>query len=218
MGGIYMIQNKPFVITISRMLGSGGAYIGQQLSNRLNALYLDREIVNEAAKEFDISEEELSIYDERPASFWESMFKASKVINESMYTAPKFFILDDRLVFNVERQIIERTVKENSAVIIGRGGSHILRDHPRHISVFLHADVDFRKSRVQNLYNLDEKDAIKRIAESDKRRSNFYKIFTGNEFSDSTQYTLCFDTSKVGLDECTHIILKYAKQKFGLLK
>ena len=213
-----MIQIEPFVVTISRMLGSGGAYIGQQLSNRLNVLYLDREIVNEAAKEFNISEEELSIYDERPASFLESIFKTSKVINDSMYTPPKFFIPDDRLVFNVEKQIIERTVKDNSAVIIGRGGSHILRDHPRHISVFLHGDVDLRKSRVQSLYNLNEKDAIKMITESDKRRSNYYKIFTGHEFSDSTQYTLCFDTSKVGLDECAHIILKYAKQKFGLLK
>ncbi len=218
MGGISMIQIEPFVVTISRMLGSGGAYIGQQLSNRLNVLYLDREIVNEAAKEFNISEEELSIYDERPASFLESIFKTSKVINDSIYTPPKFFIPDDRLVFNVEKQIIERTVKDNSAVIIGRGGSHILRDHPRHISVFLHGDVDFRKSRVQSLYNLNEKDAIKMITESDKRRSNYYKIFTGHEFSDSTQYTLCFDTSKVGLDECAHIILKYAKQKFGLLK
>ena len=31
-----MKQTKPFAITINRQLGSGGAYIGQQLASKLN--------------------------------------------------------------------------------------------------------------------------------------------------------------------------------------
>lgn len=38
-----MTKTSPFVVTISRQLGSGGAYLGQRLSMRLNALYLDHE-------------------------------------------------------------------------------------------------------------------------------------------------------------------------------
>jgi len=44
-----MDKASPFVITISRQLGSGGAYLGQRLAFRLNALYLDHQIVFEAA-------------------------------------------------------------------------------------------------------------------------------------------------------------------------
>jgi CMP/dCMP kinase len=36
-----MKMTSPFVITINRQLGSGGAYIGQQLAKKLNVLYLD---------------------------------------------------------------------------------------------------------------------------------------------------------------------------------
>jgi len=44
-----MKQGLPFVITISRQLGSGGSYIGQQLAQKLNIFYADREIIREAA-------------------------------------------------------------------------------------------------------------------------------------------------------------------------
>ena len=37
-----MTKVAPFAITISRQLGSGGAYLGQRLATRLNILYLDR--------------------------------------------------------------------------------------------------------------------------------------------------------------------------------
>ena len=47
-----MKLNSPFVITISRQLGSGGAYIGQKLAKNLNIFYLDREIISQAAKQF----------------------------------------------------------------------------------------------------------------------------------------------------------------------
>ena len=44
-----MKLNSPFVITISRQLGSGGAYIGQQLAKKLNIFYADREIIRRSS-------------------------------------------------------------------------------------------------------------------------------------------------------------------------
>ena len=52
-----MSKTPPYVITISRQLGSGAAYIGRRLALRLNALYLDHEIVRQAAQELKIPEE-----------------------------------------------------------------------------------------------------------------------------------------------------------------
>jgi len=49
----------------SRQLGSGGAYLGQRLAFRLNALYLDHQIVFEAAKELKIPEEDVVVRDEK---------------------------------------------------------------------------------------------------------------------------------------------------------
>lgn len=208
-----MKSSEPFVITISHMLGSGGAYIGQ----KLNILYLDREIVSQVAKKLYVSEEEIYSHDEKTDSLWESIYHISRIINESVYKSPRFFIPSDRLVFDCETEIIERTANEHSVVILGRGASHILHNHPYHISVFLHGYIDFRKNRIQKLYDLSDKEAIRMIAEYDKKRSHHYKVFTGHEFSDSSQYTICLDTSKVGIEESSEIILKYAEERFGVV-
>ena len=67
-----MKLNSPFVITISRQLGSGGAYIGKQLAKNLNIFYADREIINMAAKQLSVLEEDLQSRDEKVSSFWQS--------------------------------------------------------------------------------------------------------------------------------------------------
>ena len=59
-----MTEKSPIVITISRQMGSGGAYIGQQLAKKLRILYLDREIVSQAAKQLSVLEEDLESRDD----------------------------------------------------------------------------------------------------------------------------------------------------------
>ncbi|HAA04090.1 MAG TPA: hypothetical protein DCE18_12015 [Syntrophobacteraceae bacterium] len=52
-------------ITISRELGSGGSHIGKLVANRLGYAYIDRQILQMAAKELGVDEAELSIRRER---------------------------------------------------------------------------------------------------------------------------------------------------------
>ena len=66
-----MDQTSLFVITISRQLGSGGAYLGQQLARNLNIYYADREIISQAAKQFSVLEEELESKEEKKDSFYD---------------------------------------------------------------------------------------------------------------------------------------------------
>ena len=53
-----MDRSKPFVITISRQIGSGGAYVGQQLAKKLNIYYADREILGIAAEKLSVLEKD----------------------------------------------------------------------------------------------------------------------------------------------------------------
>lgn len=213
-----MNEQAPFVITISRMLGSGGAYVGQQLAKKLDILYMDREIIQKAAKELHVSEEALASHEERLSSIWESMFQASSIISDSVYIVPEFIIPDDHALFDTEALVIEETAKTHSAVVLGRCGAHVLKDHPRHLSVFLHADLDFRKGRVMELYGLSEKEAVKRIHDSDKGRNSYCRMFAGKDFTDATQYALCLDAGRLGVDECVEAILKLAESRFGAVR
>ena len=82
-----MDKQQPLAISISRLLGSGGMYIGQQLAKRLNILYLDREITSQAAKKFMLLEEDLENFDEKVNFLW-TTFIQRLITNQPYVYAP----------------------------------------------------------------------------------------------------------------------------------
>jgi len=203
-------NTSPFVITISRQLGAGGAYIGQQLAKSLNVFYADREIISQAAQQLSVLKEDLESRDEKILSFWQSFIR-SYAITPDTYVPPQIMPPSDRQLFKIDSEIIARIAKEHSAVIIGRCGSYILREHPNHVSLFLHSDMASRKNRIQNLYNVSEEVAGKMIAQSDKERALYHRTATGQEWADARRYDLAMDTGKINLDKSVELILKYLK-------
>jgi len=203
-----MKNTLPFVITISRQLGAGGAYIGQQLAKNLNVFYADREIISQAAQQLSVLKKDLESRDEKILSFWQSFIR-SYAITPDTYVPPRIMPPSDRQLFKIESGIIARIAKEHSAVIIGRCGAYILREHPNHISIFLHGDIPFRKGRIQNLYNVSEEVAGEMIVQNDKERALYHHTFTGTEWTDARRYNVSIDTSKIGVDKSIEVILKY---------
>ncbi len=207
-----MKQDMPFVVTISRQLGSGGAYIGRQLANKLNIFYADREIIRGAAKQLSGFEENLELRDEKVQSFWESFMQFSPVCSD-IYIPPQALPVTDRELYEAETEVIANIVKKQSAVIIGRCGSHIFREYPEHISIFLHADIPFRSARVQKLYRISKDEAGKMIGQSDKDRGVYCKTFTGKDWTDARKYDLSVNTGKTGVEKASGFILDYIKER-----
>jgi cytidylate kinase len=204
-----MMPNLPRVITISRQLGSGGAYIGEKLAQQLNMYYADREIINQAAKQLALFDEDIATHDERTRSFLELLFQNNPFITTETYIPPQVLGPTDEQLFETEKEIIEHIAEEQSAVIVGRCGSYILREHPNHVSIFLHANMSFRKNRIQEAYGVSEKEAAKMMAQSDEDRAKYHQTFTNKNWTDTRQYDLCIDTSKPGVDASLDLIVKY---------
>ena len=78
-----------------------------------------------------------------------------------VYIPPPIFVPTDREFFKAETEVIKQIASDRSAVIIGRCGSHILRAYPNHTSLFLHADTDFRKKRIEKLYSVSPERPVK---------------------------------------------------------
>jgi cytidylate kinase len=211
-----MVKESPFIITISRQLGSGGAYIGQRLATRLNILYLDREILNRAAKELRMSEKDLDSRDERVTPRWQSWVETLAHAYPE-YAPPTIEVPIDQKLYETQSNIIRRMADENSAVIVGRAGSYVLRQHPRHLSVFLYADIAFRQQRVEELYHVSAPEALKLIGRIDKERKQYLQTFTGQDWLNACQYHLCLDTSVIGLDKAEDIIILAMQARLGII-
>ena len=207
-----MTPSKPFAITISRQLGAGGAFVGQQLANKLNIFFADRDILRDAASRLSTFEENLESRDEKLLSFWQSFLKTTP--QTDLITVPSVspsLEYTDQELFDAEDEIIRKIVQEKSAVILGRCGHYILRNEPNHISIFLHADKEFRIKRIQDLYNIPTDEATKMVERSDKDRAAYCKTFTHKEWMNASNYDLSIDTAKLTLEQAVELILEYIK-------
>ena len=59
---------------------------------------------------------------------------------------------------------------KESCVIIGRNADYILKDRDDVLNVFIHGDMPEKTQRIMGLYNVEEKEAVKMMADTDKRR------------------------------------------------
>ena len=205
-----MKKTKPFLVTISRELGSGGAYVGQILARKMNIPYVNREIISEAAQKLSVLEKDLVSRDEKILTFWQSFLQISPLTQDT-FIPPKMMVPGDHELFEVEAEIIERIAQKGPAVIIGRCGFDVLRNYPNHISIFLHGDCASRKNRILKLYDLSEEAAEKLIAQKDRERALYCKTITGKEWADARNYNMCIDTSKMDLDKAVELIWDYMK-------
>jgi len=207
-----MKQTKPFIVTINRQLGSGGAYIGQQLADKLGIFYADREIIRHAAKELSVMEEDIDFREEKVPSFWESLFQSS-ALNAEIYVSQRSMPPTSCELFEAEANVIKHIAKEKSAVIIGRCGFYVLQNYPDLVKVFLHASMEFRSNRIQRIYEISKEAADKLVVQNDKERTSYCKKYSGKEWGSARNYDLCIDTSKVDVDKTVELILSYLKAK-----
>ncbi|HEY3358356.1 MAG TPA: cytidylate kinase-like family protein [Polyangia bacterium] len=211
-----MPQQEPFVVTISRQLGSGGAYLGQRVAARLGVAYADREILRRAAETLGAKEEVLASQDERAPSFWDELLGSYAYgPPEATFVPPPLVVPSPRALQAAEAAVIAELARTRSAVIVGRGGFHVLRDHPRHLSVFLHADPVFRRLRMCANYGLEEAEAKAQIEEADRARARHLRALTGRDWADARQYDLALNTSALGLEAAEEAIVTVATRRFG---
>ena len=87
----------------------------------------------------------------------------------------------------------------------------ILRDWNDVLNVFIHGDIPEKMQRIMGLYNVEEKEAVKMMADIDKRRMTNYNFYTDQKWGKASNYTLCLNSSQLGYDRCEAIIMECAK-------
>ncbi len=201
---------KPILISISRQLGCGGAYLGQRIAQKLNIYYADREIINQAAERYFLLKADEEARDEEINSYLDS-FSHYSTFAPDIHIAPKLFSATEAQVFKIESDIIQKIVKGNSAVIVGRFGFYFLRDYPNHISIFLHGDIPTRAERVEKLYNVSSDEARMMIIKNDREKSLDCKAFTGKDWTDAKNFSISINTGMMDMGNIADIIMKYIK-------
>ena len=191
------------IITISREFGSGGRFIGEEVAKKLGIAYYDKNIINQIAEESGLSPD---------------------YIQESAELSPKKGIFAyalagrditgksvEDMVYEAQRKVILELAEKEPCVIIGRNADFILKDRDDVLNVFIHGNMPEKTERICRLYNVSEKEAVKMMTDTDKRRMTNYNFYTDQKWGKASNYTLSLNSSQLGYDKCEEIIIKCVK-------
>lgn len=201
---------KKVIITIGRQFGSGGHEIGEKLAKQLGIKFYDKDLLKVIAKESGLCEKVLESYDEKPTN---SLLYSivMDVYPSVMYSGPTI----DQQIYQATYDTIRKLATE-SCVIVGRCADYILRDCPELVSVFVHANSDFRAERVAAEYHVTTAKAKDMLVKTDKKRASYYNFQSEKKWGAATSYNLCVESSALGIDSSVKLIsdyIRYSQEK-----
>ena len=206
------------IITIARHFGSGGKTIGQMLAEDLGIKCYEREIIRMASEESGISEALFNQADEKlkrtPLFFGKN--KGGEYKGKLISPDSDEFVSDHNL-FNYQAKIIRELAARESCVIIGRAADYVLKGNSGLVSVFVHASKEYCVQQAVERRAYVGKDVEKFIERTDKYRSDFYRYYTGQEWTDARNYDLCLNSERLGFEGTMEAIEEYIKVRFGEL-
>ena len=191
------------IITISREFGSGGRFIGEEVAKKLGIAYYDKNIIGQIAEKSGLSPEYIQENAELSPKkgLFAYAFSGRDITGKSV----------EDMVYEAQRNIILELTEKEPCVIIGRNADYILKDRDDVLNVFIHGDMLEKIKRITGLYNVKEKEAVKMMADTDKRRRTNYNFYTDQNWGKASNYTLCLNSSQLGYDRCEMIIMECVK-------
>lgn len=187
-------------IVIDREYASGGREVGKILSKELNFPLYDGELLIKEAERFGYNLDVLKYYDEKPSSFWLDNIASLNSLDQNMLD-PTYEI------FELTEKVIGDLAKESPCIFIGRCADYVLKKSTNVLSVFIYSSsLEKKIKRAIEVDNISESHAKGYILKKDKQRSQYYHLFTGNEWGQKKNYDICLNSATLGYEGCANII------------
>ena len=213
-----MNTQEPFVITISREVGSGGHTVGRILAEKLNVRYCDKQLLESLEKQFGLSASRIEDLKGEKKSWFADFFEkvtpmpsASALGIDPEYSREFRVEVTTEDIFKAESEILKGFTQLGPCVVAGRSGFFVLKDCPNKLDVFISASLPNRIERVMHKQSLSKEDAQSVIGRIDKARENYIQRFAGVSRYDARNYDLCLNADGHTEEELADLILAYIK-------
>ena len=228
------------VVTFNGTIGVGAYELGGLTARLLNADYVDRLILAEAAKRIGSTVAVLEIKEKRNLQlrdrlgyFFQTMLERSAMSGaggEPYFSPGMEYLLseeytdlaqepltaaqrlNDEHFIEVTTAVIEDLARSGNVVIIGRGSNMILKDMPGALHVGLMTPLDQRVRIIMEREHLDRKDAEKYISDMEKARITYFKKFFNVHPYDPTLYDLVLNMRTIGVEMAAQVVAHAAEK------
>lgn len=196
-------EPSPLTITLSREFGCEAYPTAQKLKELLEAkageewALMDRALLEEVAKNHDISEQVLR-----------SLGEKSRIVEAIISTfAPEWHTEQD--YFQLLCRHIVSLARGGNVIIIGRGSAVLTQSLPncRHFRIV--APHDFKVASIAKRLAIDAGEAGKLVDKKQSQRDKFLRDFLGRDIGDLSWYHLTFNNAKNKPEKMAQTIVDY---------
>ena len=212
------------LVTIRGQLGSGASETGRQIADRLQANYVDREIIAEVAARLHREEREVIAKEMPPSSFLGRIAEAlgtSYAFGDGMagaYLPVGEIPLDNTRYLQALESVVRELVRSQPLVILGRGSQFILKGYPGILHVLAVAPIEVRVERVMRDLRLDQEAAKLKILRYDSSLREFFKRYFKAEPEDPVHYDLVINTGRFSFQAAASIVVDAVSFKDQTIK
>jgi cytidylate kinase len=211
-----MKLSDPFVITISREVGSGGGTVARKLAEKLNVNFVSKQLMQSLEERFNLTPAGIEHLKSTKKNWFTDLFeqvaptpKATIKVGGYTYSREIQETVTVQDIFEAEKEILNAIADEGSCVIVGRSAFFVLKDRPNKVDIFITASKEARIQRIMDKQGLSREDAIHVIKAIDEGRDNYVKRFTSLSRYDMRNYDLLLDMDYLSEDEAVEKILAF---------
>lgn len=195
-------MKKQVIIAVSREFGSGGHIIAASLARHFNLPLYDKSILDKIAEENGYDSMLLKHYDEKPRNrFTSRKVKGYCNSNEANIANMQFNYLK------------ERAESGESFIVLGRCAEEIFKDFDGLISIFVLADIWFKKERTMDREHLNESAALDLMSKKDLQRKYYHNQYSRGKWGDSRNYDLCINSARLGILKTSDFVIQYVEER-----
>ncbi len=218
-------------VTISSEIGASGTFIALKVAEALGYVCYDQQIINEIAQKMGKNKDQLEDFDQqsynRIGVFFQealaSIAQGGMVFHpfgigpldwdsaEIFSTYPRN-AFQEKDYYEVLTQVIKEISEKSNVVILGRGGSQILKDRSDTLHVRIVADRNERIQHVMKEQNLDQAKAEEVVSRKDEAAANFIYDFFDADWNDPHHYHMILNTSRIAPEKCIEMIINAVKK------
>lgn len=196
---------KKCIITISRQYGSGGRQIGRKLSDELAIPFYDKEVIDLAAKESGLAVDFIRGQEQQLTQSLLFSIVTNFTTASSGAFNPNMLSLSDQ-VYLAEAKAIRDLADKGPCVIVGRCADWVLEKNYNVLRVFICAGMEERCKRAVEEYGHKPEGIQRTVKEIDRQRARYCQHYCDQAWEDASNYDLCLNSGKLGLDHCVQII------------
>jgi cytidylate kinase len=203
------------IVTLSAPYGAGGSEVGPEVAERLGVEFVDRAIPTDVAERLAVPLREAVARDEVIGGWLARALLSFGQVGPVLAGAapPAGAVLGADAFCQATEQVLRERAAGEGAVILGRAGAVVLREHPHALHVRLTGPREARIEQGMLLEGVDRETAERHADETDRARETYVRHFYRVDARDPELYHLVIDSTAIPLGACVDLIVEAARAR-----